>query len=61
MNCPYIDENESRCSECLNMRNLEGAFELCIDQYRLCSHYLDLSRAQPARAGTARLVKQKSS
>ena len=46
MNCPYIDETEPRCSECLNMRNLEEAFELCLDHYVLCPLYRELNRSR---------------
>ncbi len=44
MNCPFIEENEPRCSECLNMQNLEEAFVLCNDEYHYCPLYLELSR-----------------
>ncbi len=44
MNCPFLNDHEPRCSECLNMKNLEDAFELCADQYMFCPLFLELSR-----------------
>ena len=46
MNCPFLNDREPRCSHCLNMSNLEDAFELCTDQYMFCPLFLELSHKQ---------------
>ncbi len=53
MYCPYIESEYPRCSDHLNMQNLEEAFEHCSDRYMLCPVYLQLSRTalQPVMAG----------
>jgi len=53
MDCPFIDENEPRCSGCFNMQNLGETFEFCVDQYILCPLYLELSSKKMAPAATA--------
>ena len=53
MSCPFIDENEPRCSGSLNMQHLGETFELCADQYTLCPLYLELSSKKLVSATTA--------
>ncbi len=50
MSCPYIDANIPRCSQCLNLKNIEDAFELCADQYELCPLYIELHLQQVSSA-----------
>ena len=46
MTCPFIDTANPHCSASLNMRNLDDAFELCNDQYKLCPLYVQLAQLQ---------------
>ena len=46
MNCPFIDSDNPHCSENLNIKHLDEAFELCTNHYTLCPIYLQLSQKQ---------------
>ena len=54
MNCPFINSNDPRCSENMNIQHLEEAFEFCTNHYTLCPVYIKLSNSQlePVGAGT---------
>jgi len=39
MECPYINNSFSECSQTLNIQNLRSAFELCTDRYQQCPVY----------------------
>lgn len=51
MSCPYINSNHPRCSESLNMRNLDEAFEICSEHFDLCPLYINIKGAQLEAAG----------
>ena len=42
MECPYINNNFSKCSQTLNIQNLGGAYDLCLDRYQQCPVYCKL-------------------
>ena len=54
MNCPFIDSDNPRCSEILNIQHLEQAFELCTNRYTLCSVFIQLSETLAGPKSPAR-------
>ena len=50
MECPYLEDNISDCSEVLNMGNLSMVFALCMNRYVSCPVYQRLSQAVSQKA-----------
>jgi len=51
MNCPYINSNHPRCSQSLNMKNLDEAFEICSEHFELCPLYIKMKGDRLEAAG----------
>jgi hypothetical protein len=51
MDCPFIESDNPRCSQHLNLGHLEDAFALCTDQYDHCPVYLQTRGLDVKSAG----------
>jgi len=40
--CPFLNREDSRCSEHFQLTDLQHAFHYCFDQYKACPSYLEL-------------------
>jgi len=40
--CPFVDQDDERCSDHLTLRNLASAFEHCADRYMTCPVFQEL-------------------
>ncbi len=52
MECPFINKNFAKCSQVLNIQNLEGAYQMCTDNYHRCPIYRKMRMAQAELVST---------
>lgn len=46
--CPFIDRNDPRCAHRFSLNRMNQAFTVCLNEYRTCPMYRQLSREREA-------------
>ncbi len=52
MDCPFIDTLRPKCSEHLNLQNLNEAMIYCVDNFRQCPIYRNMTKLETQLSAT---------